>query len=196
MDEFWDGYAAFVGDDALLVDLDERAIDPASRRELPALIRVEVEIIAPDEQGLPGPAEARLLDREEDRLRDLLEEVGGWLLARTTCRGIRELFLALPEAGRADFALRKWARKLEQEVTATPLDEGWDFVERHVLPGPAERLWMTARDAVFEALEAGADLEGTGRLVVEGRPDGEVPLDPFAIVAALGEEPGTWRLET
>jgi len=203
-DEAWDGYVTLAGADPLAVDFDEAAAAPDVQAALPALLRVEREVVAPDEQGQPSPAEARLLATEEDQLTALLARhgTGGRVVARATCRGTRELVVALPTTGAADYVLRKWRRKLERESEVSPLEDGWSFVEAHLLPGPAERAWMAARDAVVDALEAGADPEATFMLKVEGRGPAEfichrVPLDPFAIAAVLEELPtGTsWSLE-
>jgi hypothetical protein len=195
----WDGYVVFAGEDPLAVDFDSAAADVDLRTALPALLRVEVEIVAPDDQGLPSPLEVRQLAYEEQQLTSLLtrHETRARLVARATCRGTRELVVALPEAGRADFVLRKWSRKLDRECAAEVLEEGWTFVDEHLLPGPAERTWMAARDAVVSALEGGADPAARAELVIEGHPTRPVPLDPFAIAAALGAgtQGAPWRLE-
>jgi hypothetical protein len=198
----WDSYVAFCDGDSLVVDIDLATRETRVRGARPALLRIELEIIAPDEHGQPSEMEGRQLDFEQDQLDGLLERHGadGRLIARTTCRGTRELVLALPELGRADYALRKWTRKLERECEVQPLDGGWDFVDQHLLPGQAERDWMEARDAVLQALERGATPGAPSRLLIQGRPALEVALDPFAIVAELtrarseGAPVGTWTL--
>ncbi len=193
-DAEWDGYIAFLEEDALLVDFDTGAKEPGLRDALPALLRIELEVVAPDDRGLPCELEALQMDREQDQLAALLShhEIGGGIVARTTCRGSRALFLALAEAGLADYPLRKWARKIERECRPTAVDGGWVFFDDHILPGTAEQDWMEARDAVLAALEAGADPEGTASLTFEGDHSVTVPLDPFAIAAALGQA----RIET
>lgn len=192
----WDGYLAFAGEDPLAVDFDLQA--EALLETCPALLRVELEIVAPDDVGFPAPPEMRLLASEEDELGALLEkhDTGGSLVARTTCRGARELFVALPEAGRADYALRKWGRKLEREVNIDVLGDGAAFLREHLLPGPDELRWMAARDAVVEALESGANPEAGIRLSI-GDEEHSLPLDPFAIAAVLKEagDPSGWSLD-
>lgn len=198
-DEAWDGYVTFAGADPLVVDFDEAAGSPDLQAALPALLRVEREVVAPDEQGQPSPAEARLLATEEDQLTELLGRhgTGGRLMARATCRGTRELVLALPTPGAADYVLRKWRRKLERESEVEPLEAGWAFVEEHLLPGQAERTWMSARDAVVELLDAGADPQALVRLEVQGQEPAQVALDPFAVAAILAAAPAEapWRLQ-
>lgn len=191
MDDGWDGYVAFTGEDPLLVEFQGTAADRSLREELPALLRIEMEVVAPDSQGQPSDIEARHLEYEEKQLVELLtqHDTGGVLIARATCRGTRELVLALPEPGRADYVLRKWSRKLERECAVESPEGGWSFVDEHLLPGQPERTWMTARDAIMNLLDAGADPEGLAILQVEARPDLTVPLDPFAVASALTDSP-------
>lgn len=188
-DQNWESYVAFQGDAPLVVQIDLAVKQEQLRRDLTDLVRVELEVIAPDDHGQPSEMEDRQLVFEADQLADLLDKhaTGGRLIASTTYRATRELVLALPEAGRADYALRKWTRKLERECEIQPLEGGWEFVDRHLLPGQAERDWMAARDAVLEALEQGLVPGAPTRLLIEGQPPREVPLDPFAIAAELAE---------
>lgn len=187
----------FAGEDPLLIDFDEAAAAPELRAALGALLRVELEVVAPDARGQPSAPEARQLAVEEEELIALLvrHETGGRLVARTSSRGVRELILALPAPGRADFVLRKWFRKLEREHCATALDEGWSFVDRHILPGPSERVWMAARDAVLRLLEQGTEPSAQASLEIEGRPAQAVPLDPFHIAAELEQAGPSVRWE-
>ena len=199
----WDSYLAFVGEHPLVVDFQVDADDPDLRAALPALLRVQLEVVAPDEVGQPCPLEERQLDHEQVGLAQLLErhKTGARVVARATCRGGRDLVLALPESGLADFALRKWSRKLERECQVAILEEGWSFVDEHLLPGPSERDWMAARDALLAAAESGGAHEPAVTLIIEGRAPVQVPRDPMAVAAELTAARGEsgevleWRLQ-
>ena len=81
------------------------------------------------------------------------------------------------------------------------MEEGWDFIDEHLLPDPAQRDWMEARDAVLPILEAGAHPADAVTLIMVGHPPRPMPLDPSVIAAELGaarDDSGQvpdWRLE-
>lgn len=199
MDPSWNEYPAVVDGDPVLIEFDEAAAEPGLREGLRALARIELEIIAPDERGLPSPTEVRALDHEQTQLEELMarHETGGRVVARVTGLGAREVVLAEPEAERAAYVLRKWQRKLDREVAVQLVEEGWSFFDQHVWPGPAERDWIQARDAVADALEQGADPRANARLRLEDGSERDVALDPGSIAQVLSTLPaeGSWTLE-
>ncbi|MDA1265459.1 MAG: DUF695 domain-containing protein [Planctomycetota bacterium] len=199
MDPSWNEYPAAVDGDPVLIEFDEAASEPQLREELPALARIEIEVIAPDERRLPSPMELRALDHEQAQLEDLLAKhgTGARVIARVTGLGAREMVLAEPEVGRAGFVLRKWQRKIEREMNVRSAEDGWSFFDQYVWPGAAQRDWIQARDAVADALDQGADPSGSARLRLGDGSALEVALDPGAITEVLATLPeeAAWTLE-
>ena len=159
----WLGYPLDLADSPHWVELSPAVLDtidePDGLREAcPTIQQVSVELVAPDESGLPWDAELRALQGEEQLLEELLSKHarGSQLVLRLTGGGTRHLMLALATPGLADYALRKWSRKLEREVEVASDPRDWGYLDAYLMPGPTEWTWLGAGQWALVLQESGS----------------------------------------
>ena len=121
--------------------------------------RVTVALKEPTDEGLATQAEHERQMKLLDSLVAALTKakVKCRLVGRLTHSGTRELVFQTDDKAKFVETLKAWAQPLEGEEVNLEEDEGWEYFDDVVKPGPDEWEWIADRTAVNELLEAGSD---------------------------------------
>ncbi len=150
-------------------------------------VRVTVALKEPTEEGLASQAEHERQMKLLDGLAAALgkAKVRCRLVGRLTHSGSRELVFQTDDKAKFVETLKAWAQALEGEEVNLEEDEGWEYFDDVVKPGPDEWEWIADRTAVNELLEAGSD--PTRPHLLQYRFGGEAPALEKVRDALLGK---------
>ncbi len=166
MSDHWDLYQTDIEGFRAIIVFDDGAGEELKRRDLPNLLRIQIELEEESGSGLPDDNEVHALNALEEQFEGLVSAAGGQYVGRVTVQSHRTFYYYV------DFTSDRARSILEPVVTGCAYELGMKLEAdaahatywRDLCPSSDERQMMSDMKVIYQLEEHGDDLMAPRRV--------------------------------